>query len=1241
VSVIALDFYSPDDPNGTPLGGLDEADLLSCEFRVALTELGSGLFTVSRHNTQATSTLIREDNLVKVRIPTVSADPIFAFWLKEGDFTLISSNEQGGEILTFGGPGVLHVLSRARLHHAVYAPLQPNRGDAPDVPFMWRWRNEPYGAMLVRGIEEGQNEPGEPLADVTINFDRFQDSNSQPWPEIVEDFQTPIGTDVLTLAERVATGGDLFLIGRPNLEVRAYQEYGRDLTGAFASDNVRFEKGVNILTELKRDIAAREMLTHVIVQDSDGDYGIHTWSGYSAGDRATYGFLEVGQTNDPDQVDKIAQATLDASRTSGESLALEITPGFDPANGRYMPGPAGTDGHFWIGDTVTVHTGSGEHDFNGSTQRVVAIRVVLHEAADDSTDDTAARSLHVVPELNYLQIRGFSGVSPSAIGQPGFCCGPDVPTPTDPGTPDSPETVVAAWTFPTGNASTTQYDDTSTYPVSGKWNAAGYAYSTNLTTQVANHSKSPRPPATVGVTYRITGRIKNRDLVRNPDGLSLIMGFKTAAGSTIPTPVNVGNTGATEGVWVTVSGTATAPATSSTIAWGVSSTDVGTSFAVAGTLADVDDVIITVAGSGSSGTPGSGGINSDLIGDTPGQYAYADHTHLTVSSADDPTTGDDVTEGFPRGTFWYNETTGKLFLLWDSTADAAQWIEILTENSTHSHDASEISGLTDVAGTFTAIELTAAPAGGWNGLGKPHAAQHDGKTVVGIVTGDDGDAQVFTYNHLTGEVGSPVTLKAALDVDDHAPPTVLIRDSDKKVLTAYCAHNDTNLYTRLSTNSIETDPTLAGGFAAEVDIDASLSGTNYSYPSLIQLTGETNDPIYLFVRRVSGGASQTWGYSTSTDGGSTWSALTTFFSVSGRWGYVTMVPNGDDRIDFFAQDGSAGAGDATVSIYHFYLEGGSWKKSDGTSAGSLPLDETDLTVVHSGASGGSKHIADIAIDPDTGYPVVAYKNFTGATTADYRWGRWTGSAWSTSAVAGDGYFAVNYQSGDLCLDKARPTIVYASRDVDGVMQMFRYHTRDRGTTWSEEQLTTEATDSIFPLSPHNRGAALPVLWMNGTWTGATTYSVGTYGLVGEQAEPEGSTGSSGVTDHGALTGLSDDDHTQYTQKATLTTTGDLYYASSASTPARRGIGSEGQVLSVVSGVPNWADAAAAVGLIPVDTGSVAYDTSTPGELGITVTSDWGYDGAAYYDDTGAATGEEAALFWDPDTGQYTVITFDF
>jgi hypothetical protein len=42
------------------------------------------------------------------------------------------------------------------------------------------------------------------------------------------------------------------------------------------------------------------------------------------------------------------------------------------------------------------------------------------------------------------------------------------------------------------------------------------------------------------------------------------------------------------------------------------------------------------------------------------------------------------------------------------------------------------------------------------------------------------------------------------------------------------------------------------------------------------------------------------------------------------------------------------------------------------------------------------------------------------------------------------------------------------------------------------------------------------------------------------------------------------------QNALLTTTGDTIYASGASTPARLGIGSTGQVLTVAGGIPSWA-----------------------------------------------------------------------
>lgn len=49
-------------------------------------------------------------------------------------------------------------------------------------------------------------------------------------------------------------------------------------------------------------------------------------------------------------------------------------------------------------------------------------------------------------------------------------------------------------------------------------------------------------------------------------------------------------------------------------------------------------------------------------------------------------------------------------------------------------------------------------------------------------------------------------------------------------------------------------------------------------------------------------------------------------------------------------------------------------------------------------------------------------------------------------------------------------------------------------------------------------------------------------------------------DHGGMDGLSDDDHTQYTLKATLTEQGDLYYASAASTPAALAHGNSGDLL---------------------------------------------------------------------------------
>jgi hypothetical protein len=59
----------------------------------------------------------------------------------------------------------------------------------------------------------------------------------------------------------------------------------------------------------------------------------------------------------------------------------------------------------------------------------------------------------------------------------------------------------------------------------------------------------------------------------------------------------------------------------------------------------------------------------------------------------------------------------------------------------------------------------------------------------------------------------------------------------------------------------------------------------------------------------------------------------------------------------------------------------------------------------------------------------------------------------------------------------------------------------------------------------------------------------------------------------------------------MTTTGDTIYSSSGSTPARLGIGSTGNVLTVAGGVPTWAAPAAGGGMTSIASGSLSSNST--------------------------------------------------
>ena len=85
-----------------------------------------------------------------------------------------------------------------------------------------------------------------------------------------------------------------------------------------------------------------------------------------------------------------------------------------------------------------------------------------------------------------------------------------------------------------------------------------------------------------------------------------------------------------------------------------------------------------------------------------------------------------------------------------------------------------------------------------------------------------------------------------------------------------------------------------------------------------------------------------------------------------------------------------------------------------------------------------------------------------------------------------------------------------------------------------------------------------------------------------------------ATELGYVDGVTSAIQTQLDAKIakTLTsTTGDIIYASAANTPARLGIGSSAQILTVASGIPSWATAAAGGTVIKVVYGSTTTSTN--------------------------------------------------
>lgn len=382
----------------------------------------------------------------------------------------------------------------------------------------------------------------------------------------------------------------------------------------------------------------------------------------------------------------------------------------------------------------------------------------------------------------------------------------------------------------------------------------------------------------------------------------------------------------------------------------------------------------------------------------------------------------------------------------------------------------------------------------WTWFGGPRAVCYEGehrRTYTGWIT-SKGDVKIAAIDRDDGSVVIQ-TLWCDQDSDDHSNPSILVRSDGR--LMVFCAphcwrwktgvkkRREGGIYYRTSVRP--EDITEWGPI--EMIVDNIPGAYGWTYPKPVQLSAE-DDRIYLFWRGGNGRP-----VLAISDDGAEWTLGGAFITTAGRRPYVVVASNDVDEIHVAFSRGHPDE-EKENGIYYLRYRGGAFYRADGTKIRDiwdLPVTPEQCDVVYDGISSGLGWLWDIAFDEDD-HPVIAYTVFPTEDDHRYCYGRWRDGAWHTTELAAGGpafprsargVSREQFYSGGITLDHGDPNIAYLSRLVDGVYELERWETADRGATWSSRAITSGSdVDNVRPVVPLHRCEGDPqLLWMSGVY----------------------------------------------------------------------------------------------------------------------------------------------------------------
>lgn len=382
--------------------------------------------------------------------------------------------------------------------------------------------------------------------------------------------------------------------------------------------------------------------------------------------------------------------------------------------------------------------------------------------------------------------------------------------------------------------------------------------------------------------------------------------------------------------------------------------------------------------------------------------------------------------------------------------------------------------------------------GAWCWFQDPRAVYVDGnhqRTYAGWIT-NEGQLQAGSYDHQNDSLLIH-TIKENWGADDHNTCSFLVLP-DRRLMIFYTRHGNSSIFCRTAVR-----PEDISEWEDEVRITDHHRET-YSHPA--QLKSE-NNKLYVFWR----GSSWKPEFSTSMDG-VTWTEPRILIQQKGREErnvrpYLKVASDNDSTIHFAFTDGHPRV-EPENSLYYLKYKDGMFYKADGTPVGSmddLPIQHSESDLVYDATQTGVRAwVWDIALD-SSGYPVIVYTRLPSETDHRYHYARWDGKKWLDSEIVAAGSWFPEtpegetepepHYSGGVCLDPARPGIVYLSRKINGIFEIEQWTTSDSGRTWSSLSITQHSDMlNVRPVVPRGyQGTEPHVLWMTGHYRHYTDF----------------------------------------------------------------------------------------------------------------------------------------------------------